>query len=1021
MHKEIQYIGEVCNMDTIFKGLANKWMVLALLLVALGAVLTITLLPAGAQNGGDAIEFPENSDETIAYFTAVDPEGGTASWANDPLSGTDEGAFNFDKDTGALSFKSEPDFESPTDEDGTSPSTAEAGDNIYEVVLTATDGTATMTEVVMVKVTNENEKATTVLELSLVQPREGDFITVVYADKVGNPYVDAAGVENTSIVDPDGDKGEVPPINAEDANAAKMNITEMDDTEDPPVELVTWQWYRGSSRAGPWTEIPGPNAKKKSYDVVDDDKDKYLMVVATYEDAHGPNKMLEAVSKYPTIKLVADYKTPVFPDFDPSTSPTPIDGPTEEVADGTTGQANVGSLVLASGDTIERGERPTYYLVATDDSLPHADMFQIDRATGQVKVGIGKTLNPASDSGRPASDQLANPGAPVGGYMVTIKINDGKDDYDAVGRVERTVGTVPDAEYDSSTSMTITVTEEDEAPIFTMGETAYDYSENKREADDSADDLNVANFVAYDPEGDAPAITLSGPDVRKFATEGATNVLTDGTTPGALSFVASTPRVAGDQPDFENPEDANEDGVYEVTVTATSGSKTNPLSVRVTVTNAQDPGEVSLSARQPRIGVPISAMVVSDEDGDVSGLRWQWSATRELPDDCLAATLEALNDDEENPRWQTAKGDGTRTATYTPQTADDGKCLRATAMYTDPAGSTNTAEVSALRAEKARNLSPMFMDENDDADGIQIKTRYVIEPSGAGEDVEITANIDEGRQVVAGRDGAVSTADADPNADRIVATDLLDEETADDDAIEYSLSGADARYFNIYSVAEHSVDDPFDSTDTTQTTNAGQIWVKPGVNLDFETRRTYRVMVTAKDLADDDESRNDPSVWVEIKVVNAEEPPEIMRGRLAVEGVPLVEHDSMSTDDVGEYRAVGVDAPGAEWSLSGADMDDFSISAGGVLTFNNPPNINNSMDDNNDNVYMVTVVATNGDSIDSLDVTVTVGRAAEAAPDPTSLDDFDPDQRFDLNGDGTVDDSEVRAVLREYFADNPGN
>ncbi len=1006
-------------MDTIFKGLANKWMVLALFLAALGAVLAITLLPAGAQNGGDAIEFPENSGETIAYFTAVDPEGGVATWSDFNTSTGDNALFEFDKDTGALSFMDPPNYEDPGDillDDDVDDALSGAGDNEYVVKLTAKDDEeVSRTEVVKVKVTNMDELETTKLELSLVQPREGDFITVVYADKVGNPYVNAAGEENMFIVDPDGDKGEVPPINAD--NAAKMNITEVDTDATPNVDLVSWQWSRGSSDNGPWTEIPGPNAKKKSYDVVDDDRGNYLRVVATYEDAHGPNKMLDAVSKYPTIKLVADAKTPVFPDFDPSTSPTPIDGPTEEVADGTTGQAKIGSPVLASGDTIESGEWPTYYLVATDGSLPHADMFQIDRATGQVKVGIGKTLNPASDEGRPQSDRDANPGAPGTGYAVTIKVNDGKDDYDAEGRVTREIAE-EDEEYDSSTAMTITVTEEDEAPIFTMGETAYDYSENMRLPDDSADDLNVANFEAYDPEGGTPTLTLSGPDLSKFATEEATNLLTDGTTAGALSFVASDPQVAGDQPDFENREDANKDGVYEVTVTATSGSKTTPLNVRVTVTNAQDPGEVSLSTREPRIGVPITAMVISDEDGDVSGLRWQWSATREIPTDCTDSVLDNLSDTEDAPRWQAAKGDGAKTATYTPVTGDFNKCLRATANYTDPAGSTSTAEVSAQRAQKARNLSPMFVDENIGMTGLQIATRYALEPVGA--DTDTSTEVVDGRHVVIDMDGAASTTT--PRADLIVATDLLDDETDDDDMLEYSLGGADAKYFDIAEFRVTGLEDPYGPEDnTTAETTAGQILVKAGMKLDFETRRDYRVRVTVKDLADDADSMDDPSVWVDIRVANAEEAPEIMRSRLQVEGEPLIEYEeSMDTEDVGEYRAVGVDGPGAEWSLEGDDADDFSISSGGALTFETSPSFASPTDANTDSVYEVTVKATNDDSMDMLAVTVNVGRATQAA-DPTSLSDFTYQQRFDLNGDGTVSDDELLEAITIWTLGNLDN
>ena len=44
----------------------------------------------------------------------------------------------------------------------------------------------------------------------------------------------------------------------------------------------------------------------------------------------------------------------------------------------------------------------------------------------------------------------------------------------------------------------------------------------------------------------------------------------------------------------------------------------------VEVTNKNEPGDVSLSASQPRIGVDITAMVDSDADGGVSGVTWQW-------------------------------------------------------------------------------------------------------------------------------------------------------------------------------------------------------------------------------------------------------------------------------------------------------------------------------------------------------------------------------------------------------------
>ena len=52
----------------------------------------------------------------------------------------------------------------------------------------------------MVEVTNEEEEATTGIELSSLQPQVSTAIMILYVDGVGNPFVDAAGVANTAIL-----------------------------------------------------------------------------------------------------------------------------------------------------------------------------------------------------------------------------------------------------------------------------------------------------------------------------------------------------------------------------------------------------------------------------------------------------------------------------------------------------------------------------------------------------------------------------------------------------------------------------------------------------------------------------------------------------------------------------------------------------------------------------------------------------------------------------------------------------
>ena len=78
--------------------------------------------------------------------------------------------------------------------------------------------------------------------------------------------------------------------------------------------------------------------------------------------------------------------------------------------------------------------------------------------------------------------------------------------------------------------------------------------------------------------------------------------------------------------------DANGDNRYEVMVKAAATDsdpdavvKSTTLDVTVDVTNEDDPGAVDLSAAQPRIGVEIRAIDLTDPDGMVSSVTWQWS------------------------------------------------------------------------------------------------------------------------------------------------------------------------------------------------------------------------------------------------------------------------------------------------------------------------------------------------------------------------------------------------------------
>ena len=76
------------------------------------------------------------------------------------LSGTDAARFTIDANTGEVRFSEAPDFENPGDDDG---------DNVYDIIVTASDGAAAndIDQAVAITVTNVNDNAPVFTRLPL--------------------------------------------------------------------------------------------------------------------------------------------------------------------------------------------------------------------------------------------------------------------------------------------------------------------------------------------------------------------------------------------------------------------------------------------------------------------------------------------------------------------------------------------------------------------------------------------------------------------------------------------------------------------------------------------------------------------------------------------------------------------------------------------------------------------------------------------------------------------------------------
>ena len=110
---------------------------------------------------------------------------------------------------------------------------------------------------------------------------------------------------------------------------------------------------------------------------------------------------------------------------------------------------------------------------------------------------------------------------------------------------------------------------------------------------------------------------------------------------------------------------------------------------------------------------------------------------------------------------------------------------------------------------------------------------------------------------------------------------------------------------------------------------------------------------------------------VTIRVTPVDEPPTLT----GPTSVPP--YDENNTAQVARYTATDPEGKTIIWSVTGTDAEDFDIS-NGVLTFKSPPNYEAATDANRDNVYAVTVEASDGDLTTPQALTVTVNNLNEA-------------------------------------------
>ena len=527
-----------------------------------------------------------------------------------------------------------------------------------------------------------------------------------------------------------------------------------------------------------------------------------------------------------------------------------------------------------------------------------------------------------------------------------------------VDSVYRIVVQASDGINTTDLDVTINIRNVDEAPVVS-GDTSIDFDENATG--------RVATFTADDPEQDDISWRVSGTDAGFF------NIAT-----GTLTFKSS--------PDYEAQSS------YDLTVVATGVRESGTLDVTVNITNVDEDGSVTLSPAQPRVNSSVSA-TLSDPDTDISDLTWKWETST-------------------STEWTTVRtatsSDGTADS-YTPDDADEVKSLRVTVSYTDGFGSGKSASTTATVAADSNQppilsgLQTLTYAENR-TDAVAVYTfsdpegeDVTLEPRGTdgrhfrfqggqlhfnaqpdfedpwdagGDNVYNMTVVADDKNRTTSLDVTVTVTDVNeppkfPSSDTRIRS--VSENTAagqnvgypvrandpENDELTYTLSGTDASHFDIDS-------------------STGQILAKSELN--YEGRNSYSVRVSVtdnKNAEGNSHSATDDTIDITINVIGVNEAPDIT-------GATSTNFAENVTGAVVRYTGRDPEGGAVFWTVLGTDSAYFAITNGGVLSFDPAPDYEDAKDSDSNNVYHVTVQASDGNNISRLDVTVTVTNVEEA-------------------------------------------
>ena len=480
----------------------------------------------------------ENTDAGVNFGAAVaatDPDGNTLAYT---IGGTDATAFEIDGAMGQLNTKAELDYETK---------------NAYSVTITVSDGSLTDTINVNINVNDANDAPVFT---------EGDATTHTVAENaaagihIGTPIIatDADGniltytlggtdvaffeVDNTigqlktkTILDYESQSSYKITVIVSDGSLSDtidvtINVTDIDETTPNRAPVFTEggsttrtveENTEAGANIGTAIAATDPDGNTLTYTLGGTDAASFVIEVATGQLKTKETLDYETKNSYSITVTVSDGSLTdtiagTINITDANEAPVFTDGnaTTRSVAENLEVGVNIGTAIAA---TDPDGNTLTYTLGG-----PDAASFDIDSSTGQLKTKT--TLDRESQST----------------YTVTI--------------------TVSDSSITNIIVVTINVSNVNEVPVFTEGD-----STTRTVAEKTLEGVEIGTAIgATDPDGDTLTYTLSGADADIFELESTTGQL-------------KTKKIL----DFESQ------STYKVTLTVSDGKLSDTIDVTITV------------------------------------------------------------------------------------------------------------------------------------------------------------------------------------------------------------------------------------------------------------------------------------------------------------------------------------------------------------------------------------------------------------------------------------------------------